>query len=99
MRFARAVPTGKPSATARTDAPSPGPDVMNDWELTPHDLQQIAWACAALSLPDPLPEYMQDFIALRLDERAPETAVKVRRLSREQMNTLGDYLRGRRRDG
>jgi hypothetical protein len=66
---------------------------MSELELTPEDLALIVWACAPLVIPDPIPDYLQDFLALRLAERAPDTSTRIRLLSRDEMDQLGDFIR------
>lgn len=61
---------------------------MDDLELTTDEVQRILWACAHINIVSCTPPYLQDFLAYRLDEAAPEVAVKVRRLTPAEMDRL-----------
>jgi hypothetical protein len=65
---------------------------VDDLDLTDDELQQILAVCRAVRIPDCPKEYIQDFLALRLDPVAPELAVKVRRYDAGQVLRLCELI-------
>jgi hypothetical protein len=61
---------------------------MDDLELNTVEMRHILAACAPLRLRHCTPEYLQDFIAARLDGPDPDLAVRVRQLPSAQMHEL-----------
>jgi hypothetical protein len=66
---------------------------MVDLGLTPEEFREFLGACAAIRVREcPLP-VLQEFLAGRLADSFPDLAEKVRRLSPEQMDLLGELIR------
>lgn len=61
---------------------------MDHLDLSVEEMRLILRACAHFRLKHCTPEYLQDFIAARLDTTGPDVAVKVRRLPAAQMHEL-----------
>lgn len=67
---------------------------MEELGLTQEELKEIARACAPIRLGYSTPNYLQEFLALRLAGR-PDTSSHIRRLSSDQLQELHRYLRER----
>ena len=93
MGFARPDASATRHLAARRYVQAPDLPAMSELEFTPEDLALIVWACAPVVIPDPTPDYLQDFLALRLAERAPDTSTRIRMLSRDEMEQVGDFIR------
>ncbi len=56
--------------------------------LSQDELLEVVCACAAIRVPAHTPDYLQEFIARRLDETDPRLARRVRQLDGRQMDAL-----------
>jgi hypothetical protein len=70
---------------------------VEDLDLGEVEFRHILWACAHFRLTYCTPDYLQDFIAQRLDAVAPELAAKVRRYSPAQIDALCRLIMARQR--
>lgn len=61
---------------------------MSSLNFTQDELLEVVCACAAIRVPAYTPDYLQEFIALRLDDTDPELAGQVRQLDPGQMDAL-----------
>jgi CheY-like chemotaxis protein len=68
---------------------------VDEHGLAGTEFEWAVWACSRLHPRQYTPEYLQDFLAVRLEGPAPELARRVRRLSGEQMDALCEALRDR----
>ncbi|HZL89662.1 MAG TPA: hypothetical protein VFB96_14960 [Pirellulaceae bacterium] len=57
------------------------------------ELMEVVRTCDAIEIEDCTPDYLQDFIAQRLDADFPVLANRVRLLNAEQMDALCEYIK------
>jgi hypothetical protein len=67
--------------------------------LNVRDIRETVRACAHVRVPDAVPSYLQKFLVLRLQTRAPDVAAKVAGLSTNRSSELFRLIRALQRDG
>jgi hypothetical protein len=61
--------------------------------LSLDELMEVVRTCDSIEIEDCTPDYLQDFIAQRLDANYPVLANRVRLLDAGQMDALCEYIK------
>lgn len=61
--------------------------------LTLDELVEVVRTCDSITIEDCVPDYLQDFIAQRLDAGYPVLAKRVLLLDSDQMDALCEYIK------
>ena len=61
--------------------------------LSLDELMEVVRTCDSIEIEDCTPDYLQDFIAERLDSNFPVLARRVRLFDADQMDALCEYIK------